>query len=123
MLRKKEGIPLIRTLYGVLFLGAGIMHFVQERAFMSIIPKSWPFKRFMVQASGVIEVVYGALLLTNKGTRFVKGTLPAFLIAVFPANINMALKPSKLGKMPLPKWVTWARLPLQWVLIKGVKKI
>ncbi len=123
MLRKKEGIPLIRTLYGVLFLGAGIMHFVQERAFMSIIPKSWPFKRFIVQASGVIEVIYGALLLTNKGTGFVKRTLPAFLIAVFPANINMALKPSKLGKMPLPKWVTWARLPLQWVLIKGVKKI
>jgi len=114
---------LIRKLYGMLFLGAGVMHFVQERAFMSIIPKSWPFKRFMVQASGVIEVVYGVLLLMNKGTRFVKGTLPAFLIAVFPANINMALKPSKLGKVPLPKWVTWARLPLQWVLIKGVKKI
>ncbi|WP_199666856.1 hypothetical protein [Exiguobacterium sp. AM39-5BH] len=114
---------MIRTLYGGLLLGAGIMHFVKERAFMSIIPKSWPFKRFMVQASGVIEVIYGALLLTNKGTRFIKRTLPAFLIAVFPANINMALNPSKLGKMSLPKWVTWARLPLQWVLIKGVKKI
>ncbi|EPE61851.1 hypothetical protein L479_01740 [Exiguobacterium sp. S17] len=114
---------MIRKLYGVLFLGAGIMHFVQERAFMSIIPKSWPFKRFMVQASGVIEVVYGVLLLSNKGTGFVKKTLPAFLVAVFPANINMALKPSRIGGKTLPKWVTWGRLPLQWVLIKGVKKL
>lgn len=114
---------MIRKLYGILFLGAGIMHFTKERAFISIIPKSWPFKRFMVQASGVIEIVYGVLLLMNRGTRIVKRTLPAFLIAVFPANINMALKPSKLGKKSLPKWATWARLPLQWVLIKGVKKI
>lgn len=114
---------MIRSLYGMLFLGAGIMHFVQERAFMSIIPKSWKFKRFMVQASGVIEIVYGALLLMNRGTGFVKKTLPAFLLAVFPANINMALKPTRIGGKPIPNWVTWARLPLQWVLIKGVKKI
>ena len=106
-----------------MLLSAGLLHFVHERAFMSIIPKSWPFKRFLVQASGVIEVVYGVMLLLNKGTSFVKRKLPAFLIAVFPANINMAVKPSKIGKKPIPKWVTWGRLPLQWVLIKGVKKI
>lgn len=114
---------MIRKLYGILFLGAGIMHFVRERAFMSIIPKSWPFKRFLVQVSGVIEVVYGVLLLANRGTGFVKTTLPAFLIAVFPANINMALKPSRIGGKTLPKWVTWGRLPLQWVLIQGTKKL
>ena len=114
---------MFRIAYGILFLGAGIMHFVRERAFMSILPKSWPFRRLMVQVSGVIEVVYGVLLLLNRGTTFVKRTLPAFLIAVFPANINMALTPSKLGRKTIPKWATWTRLPLQWVLIRGVKKI
>ncbi|MCT4795205.1 MULTISPECIES: DoxX family protein [Exiguobacterium] len=114
---------MLRIFYGILFLGAGVMHFVNERAFMSIIPKAWPFKRFMVQVSGVIEIVYGTLLLLNRGTRFVKRTGPAFLLAVFPANINMALKPSRIGGKTIPNWVTWLRLPLQWVLIKGIKKI
>lgn len=113
---------MLRIFYGILFLGAGVMHFVNERAFMSIIPKAWPFKRFMVQVSGVIEIVYGTLLLLNRGTRFVKRTGPAFLLAVFPANINMALKPSRIGGKTIPNWVTWLRLPLQWVLIKGIKK-
>ncbi|MGE6491471.1 DoxX family protein [Exiguobacterium sp. NPDC077395] len=114
---------MVRNLYGVLLFGAGILHFVREKAFMSIIPKSWPFRRLMVQLSGVVEVVFGAMLLLNKGTTFVKRTLPAFFIAVFPANINMAVKPSKIGGKVIPKWITWGRLPLQWVLIKGVKKI
>ncbi|MBR2075850.1 MAG: hypothetical protein IKG65_16520 [Exiguobacterium sp.] len=114
---------MVRNLYGVLLFGAGILHFVREKAFMSIIPKSWPFRRLMVQLSGVVEVVFGVLLLLNKGTSFVKRTLPAFFIAVFPANINMAVKPSRIRGKVIPKWITWGRLPLQWVLIKGVKKI
>lgn len=123
MLKEKGEIFMIRKLYGVLFLGAGIMHFVNEKGFVSIVPKAIPYKKFLVQASGVLEIVYGGLLLLGKGTGFVKKTLPAFLIAVFPANISMAVKPSQLGGKTIPKWVTIARLPLQWVLIKGVKKI
>ena len=114
---------MVRNLYGVLLFVAGILHFVREKAFMAIIPNSWPFRRLMVQLSGVVEVVFGVLLLLNKGTSFVKRTLPAFFIAVFPANINMAVKPSRIGGTVIPKWITWGRLPLQWVLIKGVKKI
>ncbi|WP_214881291.1 MULTISPECIES: hypothetical protein [unclassified Exiguobacterium] len=114
---------MVRNLYGVLLFGAGMLHFVREKAFMSIIPKSWPFRRLMVQLSGVVEVTFGAMLLLNKGTSFVKRMLPAFFIAVFPANINMAVKPSKIGGNVIPKWITLGRLPLQWVLIKGVKKI
>ena len=36
-------------------------------------------------------------------------------IAVFPANINMALHPELGGGVP--EWSLWARLPLQFVLI------
>lgn len=114
---------MVRILYGSLLLGAGVLHFVQERAFVSIVPKFLPFKRFIVQVSGVIEIIFGVMLLLNRGTARLKRVLPYFFVAVFPANVKMAVRPAYFRKKVISKWVTWGRLPLQWVLIKGVKKI
>jgi uncharacterized membrane protein len=44
----------------------------------------------------------------------------ATLIAVFPANLHMAINPDQipgLVKRDLPRWLLWARLPLQPLLI------
>jgi uncharacterized membrane protein len=41
----------------------------------------------------------------------------ALLVAVFPANINMAVNELPLGTKAVPPWALWARLPLQLVLI------
>jgi uncharacterized membrane protein len=43
--------------------------------------------------------------------------LIALLIAVFPANVYMALDHVQVTANPLPVWLLWARLPLQFVLI------
>ncbi|WP_050180515.1 DoxX family protein [Domibacillus robiginosus] len=114
---------IIRLLYGAGFLFAGIAHFTRSKGFEAIVPGFLPFKRAIVAISGVIEVLYGVFLLLNRGTSFVTKTMPAFLTAVFPANVFMAAKRIPLGDRKLPAWLLWGRLPLQWLLIKGVKKI
>ena len=38
----------------------------------------------------------------------------ALLLAVFPANVWMAVSPHKIpGAHKIPRWALWARLPLQ----------
>lgn len=113
----------LRLLYGAGFLFAGIAHFKRSKGFEAIVPAVLPFKKAIVAISGVIEIVYGVLLLLNRGTTFVTKTLPGFLTAVFPANVYMAVKNIPLGDKKLPVWALWGRLPLQWLLIKGAKKI
>ena len=41
----------------------------------------------------------------------------ALFVAVFPANVNMAVYRLPLGGRAVPPWVLWARLPLQGVFI------
>ncbi|WP_141719944.1 hypothetical protein [Domibacillus iocasae] len=114
---------MLRIVCGVGFLLAGIAHFTRSRGFEAIVPGFLPFKKAIVAISGVIEIMYGFALLLNRGTSFVTKTLPGFLAAVFLANVYMAVKRIPLGNKQLPPWVLWGRLPLQWLLIKGAKKI
>ncbi|WP_331456972.1 hypothetical protein [Bacillus sp. FJAT-27231] len=73
--------------------------------------------------TGVMEMLFGGLLLLNKGVTAVSKALPAFFTAVLPANVYMAVKNLPLNGKQLPKPLLWARLPLQWLLIKGAKKL
>jgi uncharacterized membrane protein len=47
--------------------------------------------------------------------------LIATLIAIFPANINMALHPDKFPKVPGGAVVLWVRLPFQAVFVAWVR--
>ena len=47
------------------------------------------------------------------------------LVAVFPANVHMAHEPEKVAARGLPadripRWLLWARLPLQPLLVRWV---
>ncbi|MCP3764320.1 hypothetical protein NLX67_18390 [Domibacillus sp. A3M-37] len=114
---------ILRLLYGAGFLFAGIAHFTRSKGFEAIVPAFLPFKKAIVAISGVIEILYGVVLLLDRRTSFVTKTIPGFLAAVFPANVYMAAKNIPLGNKQLPKWALWGRLPLQWLLIKGAKNI
>ena len=52
----------------------------------------------------------------RSGTPTVNGLSSALLVAVFPANVHMALNPEQVRGLDLdqiPRWALWARLPLQ----------
>jgi uncharacterized membrane protein len=102
-------------LLGLLFILAGVMHFVASAFFVRAMPPYLPWHLELVYLSGVIEVALGALVLIPRWRRAAAWGLIALLVAVFPANVHMALNPElfpALGPVLL-----WVRLPLQGVLI------
>lgn len=112
-----------RTLTGLVFVVAGLLHFAAPSTFERIMPPYLPLHRELVYASGAGEVLGGLGLLARR-TRSVAGIgLVLVLISVFPANVQMLLDARAAGKPPW--WITllWLRLPLQPALIAWVWKV
>ena len=66
--------------------------------------------------SGVAEIAGGLAVLHPATRRFGRWWLLALLVAVFPANVHMAVNPEQIQGLDLnkiPRWALWARLPLQ----------
>ncbi|NCJ07607.1 DoxX family membrane protein [Synechococcales cyanobacterium C] len=97
------------------FVVAGVNHFVNADFYLNIMPPYLPWHLELVYLSGLFEIVLGLLLLVPKFMPVAAWGLIALLIAVFPANIHMALN-SELYP-DLSALVLWLRLPLQFVLI------
>jgi uncharacterized membrane protein len=97
------------------FSFAGAMHFVIPRRYEAIVPPSVP-GREAVAVSGIAEIVGGAAVMARPTRRFARWWLLGLLIAVFPANVHMAVNPEQVDGLDLdrlPRWALWARLPLQ----------
>ena len=110
----------VRMLLAVLFVAAGMLHFVLPKAYEAIIPPGLPSPRALVLISGIAEVAGGIGLMVSPLRRLAAWGLIALLIAVFPANVYVAASPERFAHLPLPAWALWARLPLQFVLVTAV---
>jgi uncharacterized membrane protein len=98
------------------FTVAGTMHFVLPRQYEAIVPPYVPRHREAVQVSGAAEIVGGLAVARPATRRLARWWLLALLVAVFPANVHMALNPEQVKGIDLrrvPPWALWARLPLQ----------
>ena len=102
---------------GGLYIAAGILHFVATRRYTAILPNYLPAHRDLVLISGAAEIAggLGILVPIPPIQRSAAWGLIALLIAVMPANINMAAHHDKFPS--IPAWALWARLPLQIPLI------
>ncbi|MGH2855868.1 MAG: DoxX family protein [Solirubrobacteraceae bacterium] len=110
----------MRKLAGPFFIFAGALHFAFPRPYRRIVPPYLPAPGAIVYASGAAEIA-GGLGLMAAGTRRTAGRwLIATLIAVFPANIHMALHPERFGEVPGGSAAMWARLPLQGAFVAWV---
>lgn len=106
---------LLRYLLGALFVAAGVNHFIRPEFYESIVPPYLPWHSALVVISGVAEIALGLLLLVPRFQCLAGWGLIALLIAVFPANIHMALHPDLYNSWS--PFLLWLRLPLQGVLI------
>ena len=116
---------LSRRLAAALFVLGGVGHFAFPSAYRAIVPPSLPAPGVLVAVSGVAEVAGGVGLLMPRLRRAAGWGLVALLVAVFPANVHMALNPGRFGVLDalgptLGRAALWARLPLQAVLIAWV---
>jgi len=97
------------------FTAAGALHFLRPAMYEQIVPDYMPAEHELVLASGAAELA-GALGVIPQRTRRIAGLwLIATLVAVFPANVHMALHPDRYPG--LPPALLWGRLPLQALVI------
>lgn len=115
-------IPTRILVTGVLFIAAGAMHFVRPEMYARIVPPSFVHSRELVAISGVAEVAGGLGLLLGPTRRAAGIGLIALLIAVWPANIFMAVESQRFTDSA-PAWALWGRVPLQIVLIWWIERI
>jgi uncharacterized membrane protein len=104
-----------KTLAGF-FAFAGAMHFVIPRSYEAMMPPAVPRHREAVVVSGLAEIAGAAAVLPRRTRRFARWWLLGLLLAVFPANVHMAVNPEQVRGLDLrriPRWALWARLPLQ----------
>ena len=99
-----------------LMLGAGALHFVVPRMFDEIIPRPLGRPRFWTYASGMVEIVCGALLLNRTTERVGGAASAATIVAVYPANIKAALDAGAPTNVAAA--FTWLRLPMQFPLLR-----
>ena len=104
-----------RALLGLLFIVAGALHFVFTPMYMKIMPPYLPSPRLLVELSGVCEMLGGFGLFVPLTRRAAAWGLVALLVAVMPANIQMAM--DHLRWPSIPVWALWVRVPLQVPLI------
>ncbi len=115
-------ILLVRFLLAALFLAAGVFHLREPALFLPLMPDWLPFHRTCILISGVCEILGGiGLLIPWRLIELAAGWgLVLLLVAVFPANVHMALAHVRIHGFPPEPWMAWARLPLQPVLIVAV---
>jgi uncharacterized membrane protein len=108
----------VRIFTGIAFIVAGALHFTHTRAYEAIMPSYVPRHRESVLVSGAAEIAGGMGILVPQTRPFARWWLLALLVAVYPANVHMALNPRHYRRVP--RWALWARLPLQFAFARAV---
>jgi uncharacterized membrane protein len=107
-----------------LFISTGIAHLSFAADFFDGIVPPWVpgSAKSVNRLAGAAELFGGALALVPGAEKQARRYLVALLIAVFPANVQMALQPRQ-GEAGHPaRWLLWARLPLQFAAIEWVRR-
>ena len=109
----------LRWLLAIFFIAAGANHFRSPGIYLGMMPPWLPWPAALNAISGGAEILGGAGLLVPRVRRAAAWGLIALLIAVFPANLHVALA----GKMPgttFSPLTLWLRLPFQALFLAWV---
>jgi len=99
--------------------GSGVLHFVRPRFYRRIVPRRLGHAHEVVALSGAAELLCAAAMIAPATRRFGGWATAALLLAVFPANLEMAMRGGLEGA-PFPAnnaVLAWLRLPLQAPLV------
>lgn len=107
-------LNLLLYLMAALYTLAGVNHFRAPRFYLAMMPPFLPYPDLMNNLSGLAEIILGIGLLFPQTRIWAAWGVIALLIAVFPANLYMAIGDKFMRISP---WIRWGRLPIQALLI------
>jgi uncharacterized membrane protein len=107
----------VRLLVAVAMTAVGIAHFTDAATFEKIVPPWLPAPHALVLISGVAEILGGIGLLVAPVRVAAAWGLVALYVAVFPANVHMAMNDVQPFPTHVPTFAQWARLPFQALFI------
>jgi uncharacterized membrane protein len=102
-------------------VAAGALHFIRPVMYEKIVPPQFGHASELVAISGIAEIAGGIGLMLPQTRRAAGFGLIALLLAVWPANIYMALDTERFARVA-PAWALWGRVPLQVALIWWVER-
>ena len=95
--------------------GSGVLHFTRPQFYRKIVPRPLGHPNQLVAVSGAAELLCATAMIVPPTRRMGGWATAALLVAVFPANVQMALDGGLKGA-PFPAnnaLLAWLRLPLQ----------
>ena len=110
---------ILRWALAIFFVAAGVNHFLTPAVYLGMMPPWLPWPEAANSVSGAAEILGGLGLLLPATRRLAGWGLIALLVAIFPANLQVAMQ----GRMPgfdFSPAVLWWRLPFQGVFIAAV---
>lgn len=119
-LPRSKARALLLIVLAIFFVYAGASHFRNPDFYVSIMPPWLPAHLELVYVSGVFEILGGLGVLIPATRRLAGWGLVALLLAVYPANVQMAVNPEPFVARGMPLWGLYLRLPLQFVFIAWV---
>jgi uncharacterized membrane protein len=100
-----------RILMGILFILAGLNHFLNPDWYLPMIPPYLPLPELLNHLSGAIEVVLGAGLLSEKYRKLSAYGIMLLMIAFVPAHIHhIQMDGCVSEQICIPVWAAWVRL-------------
>lgn len=102
-------------LLAALLAAAGVTHLLRPEPYVSIVPRLLPAPRALVYLSGLAELGCAAGLCFRRTRAPAAWATAALFVAVFPANVQMALDAG--GRSPAYLAAVWGRVPLQVPLV------
>ncbi|MEO6025462.1 MAG: DoxX family protein [Candidatus Binatia bacterium] len=109
---------ILLVVMAVFYVLAGVNHFANPDVYLPMMPPYLPWHRALILISGVAEVGLGLAILIPSLRSIAAWGLILMLVAIFPANLHIALNNVPLfgNTEGFGVW-NWARLPFQAVLI------
>lgn len=102
-------------LLALLFIVAGLMHFLKPKIYLRIMPRYLPRHKLLVFLSGAAEILLGAALLFPETKDFaIYGIIIMLLIFLL---VHFYMLSSKKAGAGIPLWALVLRIPLQFLLI------
>ncbi len=102
-------------LMALLYIIAGILHFLKPRLYIKIIPSYLPKSALLVKLSGIAEIFLGSALIFSQFRNLAIIGIISMLLIFLLVHVNMLT--SKRAGLGLPQWILIARIPLQFGLI------